>query len=124
MSGMNSMRRKKAHQDQAVTRNAAAASVAMGFRCPYSSHLNSTEEADQYLTEWRNTALAGQSEYATAGFDKAYAQTDVFSRTRRDAIGFLGVIVSIDSERQLSFARRLQRQADMRAVLHRNVGPM
>lgn len=36
---------------------------------------NSTEEADQYLTEWRNTALAGQSEYAVAGFDKAYQQS-------------------------------------------------
>lgn len=36
---------------------------------------NSTEEADQYLTEWRNTTLAGQSDYAKAGFDKAYAQT-------------------------------------------------
>lgn len=36
---------------------------------------NSTEEADQYLTEWRNTALAGQSEYTVRGFDKAYPQT-------------------------------------------------
>jgi hypothetical protein len=36
---------------------------------------NSTEEADQYLTEWRNTTLAGQSDFAKAGFDKAYAQT-------------------------------------------------
>lgn len=36
---------------------------------------NSSEEADQYLTEWRNTTLAGQSDYAKAGFDKAYAQT-------------------------------------------------
>jgi hypothetical protein len=36
---------------------------------------NSTEEADQYLTEWRNTSLAGQSEYAVRGFDKAYPQT-------------------------------------------------
>ncbi|VTU35794.1 hypothetical protein H4CHR_03749 [Variovorax sp. PBS-H4] len=36
---------------------------------------NSPEEADQYLTEWRNTTLAGQSDYAKAGFDKAYAQT-------------------------------------------------
>lgn len=33
---------------------------------------NSTEEADQYLTEWRNTTLAGQSDYARAGFDKGY----------------------------------------------------
>lgn len=33
---------------------------------------NSTEEADQYLTEWRNTTLAGQSDYAKAGFDKGY----------------------------------------------------
>ena len=36
---------------------------------------NSPEEADSYLTEWRNTSLAGQSEFAVAGFDKAYAQT-------------------------------------------------
>lgn len=36
---------------------------------------NSAEEADSYLTEWRNTTLAGQSDYAKAGFDKAYAQT-------------------------------------------------
>lgn len=36
---------------------------------------NSAEEADNYLTEWRNTSLAGQSKYAAAGFDKAYAQT-------------------------------------------------
>ncbi|AVQ80759.1 hypothetical protein [Variovorax sp. PMC12] len=36
---------------------------------------NSPEEADTYLTEWRNTALAGQSKFAVAGFDKAYAQT-------------------------------------------------
>lgn len=36
---------------------------------------NSGEEADNYLTEWRNTTLAGQSDYAKAGFDKAYAQT-------------------------------------------------
>ena len=36
---------------------------------------NSPEEADSYLTEWRNTALAGQSKFAVAGFDKAYAQT-------------------------------------------------
>ncbi|GAA4358152.1 hypothetical protein GCM10023165_52800 [Variovorax defluvii] len=36
---------------------------------------NSPEEADQYLTEWRNSTLAGQSTYARAGFDKAYAQT-------------------------------------------------
>lgn len=36
---------------------------------------NSPEEADSYLTEWRNTTLAGQSKYAVAGFDKAYAQT-------------------------------------------------
>ncbi len=36
---------------------------------------NSPQEADQYLTEWRNTTLAGQSKYARAGFDKAYAQT-------------------------------------------------
>lgn len=36
---------------------------------------NSTEEADQYLTEWRNTSLAGQSEYTAAGFDKAYTQS-------------------------------------------------
>jgi hypothetical protein len=36
---------------------------------------NSPEEADQYLTEWRNTTLAGQSDYAKAGFDKAYSQT-------------------------------------------------
>lgn len=36
---------------------------------------NSTEEADQYLTEWRNTTLAGQSDYARAGFDKAYVQS-------------------------------------------------
>ena len=35
---------------------------------------NSPAEADQYLTEWRNTALAGQSKYAVAGFDKGYAQ--------------------------------------------------
>jgi hypothetical protein len=36
---------------------------------------NSSEEADSYLTEWRNTTLAGQSDYAKAGFDKAYSQT-------------------------------------------------
>jgi hypothetical protein len=36
---------------------------------------NSSQEADQYLTEWRNTTLAGQSKYAQAGFDKAYTQT-------------------------------------------------
>ncbi|VTU29852.1 hypothetical protein [Variovorax sp. PBL-E5] len=36
---------------------------------------NSPAEADNYLTEWRNTTLAGQSDYAKAGFDKAYAQT-------------------------------------------------
>lgn len=36
---------------------------------------NSTEEADQYLTEWRNTTLAGQSDYAKAGFDKAYVHS-------------------------------------------------
>lgn len=36
---------------------------------------NSPQEADSYLTEWRNTALAGQSKFAVAGFDKAYAQT-------------------------------------------------
>jgi len=36
---------------------------------------NSPQEADNYLTEWRNTSLAGQSKFAVAGFDKAYAQT-------------------------------------------------
>ncbi|WP_143684842.1 hypothetical protein [Variovorax sp. KK3] len=36
---------------------------------------NTPAEADQYLTEWRNTTLAGQSKYAQAGFDKAYGQT-------------------------------------------------
>ncbi|MDM0071860.1 hypothetical protein [Variovorax sp. J31P207] len=36
---------------------------------------NSPQEADQYLTEWRNSTLAGQSKYAQAGFDKAYPQT-------------------------------------------------
>ena len=35
---------------------------------------NSPTEADEYLTEARNTALAGGSEYARAGFDKGYAQ--------------------------------------------------
>jgi hypothetical protein len=35
---------------------------------------NSAKEADEYLTEWRNTTLAGQSDYARAGFDKMYAQ--------------------------------------------------
>lgn len=31
------------------------------------------EAIDQYLTEFRNTELAGASKYATAGFDKGYA---------------------------------------------------
>lgn len=34
---------------------------------------NSPEEVDTYLTESRNTTLAGQSKYAVAGFDKGYA---------------------------------------------------
>jgi hypothetical protein len=33
---------------------------------------NAPEEIDQYLTESRNTALAGQSDYAAAGYDKAH----------------------------------------------------
>ncbi|MEJ8813425.1 hypothetical protein WKW77_20225 [Variovorax ureilyticus] len=36
---------------------------------------NSPQEADNYLTEWRNSTLAGQSKYAAAGFDKQYTQT-------------------------------------------------
>ena len=35
---------------------------------------NSPAEADTYLTEARNTALAGGSDYARAGFDKGYTQ--------------------------------------------------
>lgn len=36
---------------------------------------DSPEAADTYLTEWRNTTLAGASKYAVSGFDKAYTQT-------------------------------------------------
>lgn len=35
---------------------------------------NSPQEIDQYLTENRNTTLAGHSKYAVAGFDKGYSQ--------------------------------------------------
>jgi len=33
---------------------------------------NSTEDADAYLAQFRNTALAGASQYTTAGFDKGF----------------------------------------------------